>query len=166
MKEFLTIVFFSLLLIGCNEKKPVNDSDRSSVDDQLLADYFQTKNGIKTDMNFRLMSFSKVRESLGKDSLLTIYNSFKNEYDEGYNLDTLMNHLRPYYEKYPDGKAGIRYKYLKRYKDLENNVLAVEYLCVYTINNPTLNNTEQEITRTVYLNNDGTKVLGDLVSSK
>ena len=155
MKGLLTSCFFSLLLIGCNEKK--------AVDDQLLADYFQTNNGIKTDMNFRLVSINKVRESFGKDSLLTIYNSFKNDYDEGYNLDTLMKHLKPYYEKYPDGKAGIRYKYLKRYKDLENSVLSVEYLCVYKINNPALNNAEQEITRTVYLNNDGTKVLGDLI---
>lgn len=158
--KFFTLTFIAILSTYCTSKKP----DPKIA---LIADFAQTIGNAKTDLGFELISMVKGKDIISRDSLKVIHNLLKDEYDYGYNVDSLVSGMRKWYEEVgkkaeeANGgptKGGIKYRMISKYYTDQDRILAKGYDCKYKIKNPMLNMTIQEVKSTFYFSPDESKV--------
>jgi hypothetical protein len=177
MKKALLMLVLVLTFVSCGGGKY----------DRAIADYEQTIENTKVDLKFKIIDSKELKSiSVGdsinfceKEGALMLENAkldydrelSKFEKDSIFNVSTYPDHaeqlnetgralLKTIKDKY-DHALGFENYWKNLYKDREpTEVLRVVVECKYSIQNPLLNNAEQEITNTYVMSPDGTICYG------
>ena len=147
--------------------------------EKAIADFVQTdKKGTWTDLQFKVIEMGVPTDITVKDSVAFLTEKFDTEKSK--RLTTLnesiarhkasmekerLNTMKKFYQKLIDENQAVVDSLMQTSVELpdsyknatETTVLAKEITCKFSIANPILNNTRQEITETFVLNADGDK---------
>ena len=146
------LVLILITLSSCS-----SPSDR----DLLIINYEQTfSEGVKTDLNMRIIYSEDIGFITGQDSL-DYYHQKELERYSGWkdpSLDGVISELKK-------RNFNDRIEVLKIYYDRREEILAKKVKYFYKINNPMLSGVEQEITKIYIFATDETKILKTLASN-
>lgn len=179
MKKLLLVFSLAAFLFSCGGRKY----------DKAIADYEQTIENTKIDLKFKAIETKEVNSITVGDSVAycekegaVMVQNAKQDYDQElakfekdsvFNVSTYPDQaeqlnetgrtiLKTLKDKY-DYALGFESYWKNLYKDKNpSEVLRVLVECKYSIENPLLNNTKQEITNTYVMSPDGTICYGKL----